>query len=113
MILVVHTVLRTLALHGITIKHAGLSYCKVANVNHLLYFAHTFLVDLSHLQGHQETKILFGFTKRKSDLPDYLSPVGSGNRFPNRKSLFCFRNHCLILLCRGIGNFCNDLSINR
>ena len=40
--LLVHPVLRALAVHGFTIQHSRLTNGKITNINHFLYFTQTF-----------------------------------------------------------------------
>ena len=51
MVLIVHTVTRTFRMHGRTVELSGKAYGKITNVDHLLNFTQTFLINFPHFPG--------------------------------------------------------------
>src|SRR5699024_10409681 len=99
--LLVHAVLGALRGHGFTVKHARLADGKITDIDHLLHFSQTFLVDLPHFVSHQPSQILFMVPTFQTYLPDNLPALGGRNHTPFTKSLLSFVDNLVVLLARG------------
>ena len=68
MILLIHAMPRTFAVHSEAVQLAGKPDCEIADIDHFLYFAHSFLETFAHLITDKFTKGGFIFTKFIADL---------------------------------------------
>ena len=69
-------------MHGSAVEHARLPDREIGDVDHLLDFAVTFLLDLSGFQRHQRTEGVFFAPQRVADAPHQLAPPRRGHGLP-------------------------------
>src|SRR5947208_2053279 len=55
--LLIHAVVRSLAVHAQSVQLPRLTDCEITDVNHLLHFAHSLLQTFSHLVTHEHTEL--------------------------------------------------------
>ena len=85
--LLVHTVLRTLGVHGLAVEHARLADRKVEDIDHLLDLAVTFGLDLAVFQRHEAAERILVFAKRVADSSRGFAANGRGNGAPFPESV--------------------------
>ena len=69
------------------IKHARLTNCEIADVDHFLHFAFALGHDLSSLERHQLTELMFRFPKRVAKTANGLAADRPGRCAPFQKRL--------------------------
>ncbi|MPM71924.1 hypothetical protein SDC9_118896 [bioreactor metagenome] len=69
-------VLRAFRRHRQPVKLAREAYGEIADVDHLLNFAHALLQDFAHLHGDQASEVFFVFADTQRDLTHDLASDG-------------------------------------
>ena len=113
MVLLVHAVVGTLRVHGQAVELTALAHREVADVNHLLNLAQSFLVALAHFVGHEGAEAFFFGPKGIAILTNNLSALGSGPFAPLDEG-FCGGVHdALVIVRRCRAERRNALAIDR
>src|SRR5260370_34311858 len=79
------TMVRSLRLDRQAIKHARLTECEVADVDHFLYFAFALRDNLSGLKRHELPELMFRVAKRVAETADGLAAHRSRRCAPFQK----------------------------
>ena len=113
MILLGKAVVYAFRLQVYTVNQTGLTHCKVTDVNHLLYFAKSFLINFTHFVSYQSTQLFFVFAQGQSNLSNNFASDRSGHFSPRFKSCFRFLHNSFIIVHGGIFYFGNLFPVNR
>src|SRR5437667_8557863 len=95
-----HAMLRPFRSDRQAVKLARKAHCKIANINHLLYFAFSFGQDFSRLERHEPPEIMLGLAQRIAKLTNEITAPRSGDGLPTAKCLLRAPNRLLILFGR-------------
>ena len=113
MVLLVHAVIWALRVHGEAIKLTALAHREVADVDHFLNLAETFLVALAHFVRHQRPQAFFLRPKGVSVLTNDLTTLGRGPFAPFHKGVCGCSHHTFIVIVGRCGKRCNALAVDR
>ena len=88
-----HFVARTFGRDGQTVKLARQAKGEIADVDHFLNFAKTFLIDLATFKRHQTAKRFFGRAELITQKTDQFAAAWTRNLTPCAKCLFSIADH--------------------
>src|SRR5690554_6113831 len=113
MVLVIHSVAGTFAMDGKTVELARKTDRKIADVDHFLHFAQTFLIAFSHFVGNQFSEWFFEPSQFISKLAHNFTALWCWFQSPSFKG-FGGCGHYFFIIFFGSGlYFRNKLGINR
>ena len=113
MVLLIHPVLRALAMHGKSVQLSAQAHRKITDIYHFLHFAQTFLQTFPHFKAYQTAKVIFIVAKFIANLPYNFASFWSRVGTPFCKSLFCNFHRSIINRPIGLLHTCNGSTIYR
>ncbi len=111
--LLIHTMQRTLTVHGQAIQLTAEAYSEIADIDHLLHFAQSFLQAFAHFIAHQFAEVLLVFAEFITQLTNHFSTLGRRPHPPFAECLFGGLHDHFIFFTRGAGTAGDQRTVHR
>ena len=113
MILVIHSVVFSFAVHRVAVKLAAEAKCEIGNVDHFLNFASSFNSDLSHFEGNESAEVAFVLSQSVTDLTNDESAFRSRHHFEFFERSLSFRSNFFVIFLSCLDYCCDNFAVDR